>query len=286
MTQPINLKKSIPYYKEILAIIITIVITMFLGYSMQIQPLQIQLQNNLNQQTTIKLQIQKTQQQIKKLQSWQKQWKILEKNYLLPKSTEQLTTATALKNIAMAIASSQITTISILPQTNTNKANITNSQFTPQLFELNAIGNFRQIINFFLAVKNLNLLTSISAFTIKQTNNVNNDNYDNNILILNISLQIFAFDHKKHRDKITITRDPFGANISTTSLPLTSWENKDLQFLGKIQQDNKSWGIISDPSGQIHYVMVGTLIGTNNNKISKITDNAIITENNIDNIYR
>jgi hypothetical protein len=264
--------------KQILIVITSIISLFWLGYICQIATLQTQLQNTKKQQIINKTQIQ---QQLLKLQIQQKQHNL----FLLktPAYIEQLTAATALKNIATAITTSQLTTISLIPITTATK------QTSSQSFNLSAIGNYQQITNFFLAINNLNLLTNIVTFTIKQIDNDNNNN-DNYCLMFNATIQIFTLhlNHKKTHGKINIKHDPFNNNTNTQPLPLTTWETKDLQFFGTIknQQDNKSWGIIADPSNQIHYVTAGTFIGIDKNKINTITNNAIITENNLDNIYR
>jgi len=269
------------------AITITLIITLLISYNFNISPLQTQLQKILTQQAENKLQIQNINQEIQKLkmgihkESKQKQ----------QHSINSISEGALLKNITTALSSSQLTAIAIKPEIEADKT-ATNKQhdFTPpitiQNFSITAIGTYKQITDFLLATNNTNILSNVVSFSIKSLNNENQSTNTENKLLFNVSLETLGITHTKQVNKITIIRDPFNYETNKLSIPLTTWESKYLQFLGTIQQNNKTFGIISDPVGKLHYITVGTRIGINKNKITNITDTAIITENNQDNIYR
>lgn len=246
-----------PYSRCLTIIAISIIITLTFGYYSYIKPLQTKLQNILQQQTNIQMQIHTKQQQIQKLSHWQKKWQHSKnKSPLLTiQTTQQLTTATILKNIASIIAESKLTPIAIQPQLSGDNNKIHTPNFVTQNYNFTATGNYQQILNFFIAIHNSSQLIQVTNFSIKQLNQPTYDKTNfTSLLLFNAYVQILSVKHQKHHDKITVAHNPFINDGNTITLPLNTWDSKELQFLGtiKTQTDHKTWNIISDPTGQLH----------------------------------
>lgn len=229
------------------------------------------------------------------------------------------------------------------PATKLNAATKTIQTFiAPSAENINlvACGSYQQIITFFATLQHLQILITVPLFTLQPTDNISNLSNDQNIhnnnsinnlsndyadnkLLLNTTIQIYPLTHKKYftaspipvvtsasatatsknaTAAATLTplhavatialrnmhdiHDPFTPISNTALSSLALWESKDLRFLGELQHDGQTLGAVSDPSGNIHYVTVGEAIGVNNKKILRITHSGIITEGGDENIYR
>lgn len=78
-------------------------------------------------------------------------------------------------------------------------------------------------------------------------------------------------------------RDIFKRDLDSINLYL--WSSRELRFLGVIKHAKKICGIVSDPFGAIHRVVVGDKISLNQSKIIAIDEHGIVTTNAADNIY-
>ena len=116
----------------------------------------------------------------------------------------------------------------------------------------------------------------------------------NNIDNLNMQVLLAVYKNKKIETRSMINklvsfiqipeRDIF--KQSNIGKNLFLWSSKELRFLGLIKQSGIIFGIISDPLGGVHRVVVGDKIGLNQSKITAIDENGVITVNQSENVYR
>jgi Tfp pilus assembly protein PilO len=79
-------------------------------------------------------------------------------------------------------------------------------------------------------------------------------------------------------------RDIFAKAVVKANLFL--WSCDELYFLGLLKHHQTTYGVVSDPMGKIHRVMVGDKIGLKQSKIIAIDEHGIIAADKADNIYR
>jgi len=116
----------------------------------------------------------------------------------------------------------------------------------------------------------------------------------NNIDNLNMQVLLAVYKNKKIETRSMINklvsfiqipeRDIF--KQSNIGKNLFLWSSKELRFLGLIKQSGITFGIISDPLGGVHRVVVGDKMGLNQSKITAIDENGVITVNQSENVYR
>lgn len=82
----------------------------------------------------------------------------------------------------------------------------------------------------------------------------------------------------------TPERDIFTKTVGKVNLFL--WSCSELRFLGILQQGQITYGIVSDPLGNIHRVRVGDKIGLKESKVITINKQGIATINKSENIFR
>lgn len=87
-------------------------------------------------------------------------------------------------------------------------------------------------------------------------------------------------------------RDPFVADVELTEDPaeiedalhpsaerpkqhLEIFPLDTLSMVGTLEQDNNSWGLIKDPQNVVHKVKIGNYMGTNEGRITQITETKI-----------
>lgn len=68
------------------------------------------------------------------------------------------------------------------------------------------------------------------------------------------------------------------------SMGLFLWAGRELVFLGMIQREGKTFGVVSDPMGGVYKVTIGDSIGLGQGKITAIDRRGIVTSNLSDNV--
>lgn len=171
-----------------------------------------------------------------------------------------------------------------LPTENQSAPDITKN--IAQEINFSAYGNYRQIMNFFAAVQRLKWLTAIPVFTLQNAVDASSDK-----LLLSAVIRVYSIAlHGNYWGgmvrAISGERDPFVPSADGAVAGLTAWESRDLHLLGVMQQGKDVVGVVSDVAGQSHSVRVGDVIGVDSAKVIKITNDAIITSIEGENVYR
>ncbi|HBC71466.1 MAG TPA: hypothetical protein DEG23_03210 [Coxiellaceae bacterium] len=117
----------------------------------------------------------------------------------------------------------------------------------------------------------------------------------NNLDSLNLRVLLAVHKNKKIkvRARSTVNKPALSIQIPQRDIfkqlnrrkNLYLWSSKELRFLGLIKQGQKTFGIVSDPLGGIHRVVVGDKIGLNQSQIMAIDKRGIVTTKQVDNIY-
>jgi len=104
------------------------------------------------------------------------------------------------------------------------------------------------------------------------------NNFSSSSLIQNKKMPNLSYQKSK-----LVLSDPFNfANFKDKTTSLTAWQVQDLQMIGSIIQDNKTWGVVLTPIGETYHVAIGDLLGKNKSKIVRITASEIYTSNEND----
>lgn len=197
---------------------------------------------------------------------------------------------------------------------NNNTKNLVNLPYAS--IKLHTQGSYQQITNFLTLINQVNglnfFILQIENFNISLLNRDNDSDLDF-IINLNIltnpnyhnanennndqqdatnktsqQIQTLITKYKKLANKQQISQNPFNnlAN-SNINIPLTTWNIKDLHYLGFIKDENQNnIAIVSDALNNIHYVKNNDKIGNPPNFVKQITPNALINTNSKYNLYR
>lgn len=254
-------------------------ITATLGYWIDVNSLQKKLQQLQKQVTAAQIQISTQGFLHKQLAELNAQNKKLNAEYLSYhiKNSGNIELSTFLKDIFNAANKNHIEIISIAPSNSKS-----NEHDAAQIVNMEFNGKYQQIAQFINSFAQLKLATYIQILSIQRS-------IGNEIdakLSAKLSLLLYGFHYKTSKQKIIIKRDPFDQDTAANQADLTKWSCEDLRLIGVLAQDDQTIGVVKDPEGFIHYLTLSDTIGVNHSKITKITTNAIITDNPSANIYR
>lgn len=262
-----------------LPIIITLSIVV-LGYFADINSLQKKLHRLQKQILTSQAQISSQNSLNKQLADLKRQFNHLNSEYLtyLVKNSHNSEFAIFLKDLFNIANRNHIEITNITPVNNTKN----DENDCKQIITIEFNGEYQQTTQFINSFAQLKLATYIQTLTIQKKPN---DEIDNK-LTTNLSLLIYDFHYKMHKQKTVINRDPFMQDNLANQQDLSKWHGSDLHLIGILVQDQQNIGVVKDPDGFVHYLTLNSAISQNHIKINKITANAIITADPSENIYR
>lgn len=272
--------------KTRLAFIITSIIFFLLFYNLDLAQLKHDLEILTHKNYLLKREIQTLKIKIQKVNLLKNQAKTLNKKYndILTQAPVNNDFASFLKIIDKTAKYSQVELSSIKPQVENNS-----SDFLVIPLSIAVIGSYTELANFISYLNQSQFLLVIKKFNIEP---LANDIEDNKKVALNALIELYIIKIPANRsylkqNKINLTnlhikslRDPF--NLKTLNdklIALTSWQIQELQMIGTITQDNKTWAIVRTPSGDAYHVTLGDMLGKNKSIINKISDSTIFTNN-------
>lgn len=226
----------------------------------------------------------------KKLAGQQMQLKNTRAQYMtnLNKFHDDFSEADILNTLSAIAAKSGIAINSIMPVLPQKQQN-----GVVYSLDLVLLGTYRQLNDFNSLLHTSNYPLLINNFTLQMPSlNLG----PNQIILWTARVEVYQFenhipspnnDKHNYANKLADNqRDPFAFDTSKSQQhSLNEWNCHELIMLGSIQQNDKTWAVITDPLHNIYHAEIGTKIGINSSKILKITPTLIITENPSDNIY-
>lgn len=251
-----------------------------LGYLVDIQPLQQQL-HTLTQQMKNKISNQEQEQLLLNHLRHQLQQLNEQSQNENKKFATSFSVIDALNALTDAAIVHQLKIQSIVPQSKQNLAS-----FIVIPIQLSAVGKYQQLVEFIKQLSLLKYFCSVQMLTLLST--------ENETLQLNMQLAFYQSNlgclENKTNNKLStyigISHNPFSLPTNRLDQSNRYWPSKDYQLLGVITQNAQKIAMIRDPLGKISRVTRGNKIGFTPSSIIKITNNAIITTNSNDNIYR
>lgn len=238
-----------------------------LGYGSDIKGLQKKLKSMRTQVATTKLLIRNKKQPIQ-------QTKLIFKE-----PNKILGTIDVLTNLDKALAEAQVTASLFEPQITRES-----EWLTVYPVKLEISGGYQNLLKFINNVLKQPYLTMVEDIAIQKNGEDEG---------LNMRVLLAVYQEKK---RVTYLIDQATASIqlakrdifkkSDIEINLFLWSSKELVFLGIIKRGGKTFGVISDPQGNVHKVTVGDRLGLGQSKIITIDDGGVMVANAMDNVMR
>jgi Tfp pilus assembly protein PilO len=254
-------------------------LVLILGYMTDIRFLQKRLQSFREQKFKTNQLLQSKNQEKRRLKIESQKTKAVPIQYMtkLKQWSHAFSMPDILNDLEQAVINSKVELEALEPQTTKE-----NEFFAMYSIKLEVTGQYKNLLVFMNNVFNQPYFIAFKELTLqKKPNNDADDELNMQVLLTVTTIKSSSVNNMA----ITLPeKDIFTKAIGNPNLFL--WANRELSFLGMIEQDKNIYGFVSDPMGTVHRITVGDTIGLKQNKIIAINEHGIATENNANNIYR